>query len=156
MVQKPFWEFSVDEWDNMMAINLKGTFLPCKAVFPYMKEQKKGKIINITSTAVFLGIPFITPYTTTKGGIIAFTRELARELGDFNINVNCLSPGLTWTKASQDLIPAEEVTRNTGAMCFKRIEQPDDLPGAVMFLASEDSDFITGQTLVVDGGTFLH
>lgn len=153
---KPFTEISVEEWDKIMTVNLRGMFLCCKAVFPYMKEQGKGKIINISSGVNFKGVPYLLHYTTSKGGVVGLTRALARELGQFNINVNAIAPGLTMTEATYGL-SSEERTKNTVAQqSFKRPQMPDDLVGAMVFFASDDSNFITGQTLVIDGGTFMH
>lgn len=149
---KPFYDFTVDEWDRLMAVNLKGVWLCCKAVFPYMKDQMKGKIINIASETVLAGTPNMIHYVTSKGGVIAFSRVLAREVGRFNINVNTLSPGLTMTQASLDVVPDERIEMNVGGRCLKRREQPQDMVGPAIFLASADSDFITGQVVLVNGG----
>lgn len=156
IVRKSFYEFTVEEWDKLMSVNLKGMFLCCKAVFPFMKEQGKGKIVNIASGTAFLGVPNMIHYVTSKGGVIAFTRAMARELGDYYINVNTVAPGLTMTKAAMDGTQEERIEIAVAAQCFKRREQPEDLAGAVMFLSSEEGDFITGQVLVVDGGSTLH
>jgi len=153
-VFKPFYEFTVEEWDKLMAVNLRGMFLCCKAVFPFMKAQGKGKIVNITSTVAFEGIPGFIHYATSKGGVISFTRAMARELGDYNINVNAVAPGLAVTKASTH--SAAFYDQMAAMRCFKRREHPEDMVGAVTFLCSEESDFITGQTIVVDGGCTLH
>ena len=155
-VHKPFYEFTVEEWDKLMSVNLRGMFLCCKAVFPYMKERGKGKIVNISSNTAFLGVPFLIHYVTSKGGVIAFTRAMARELGDYNINVNAVAPGLTMTKAAVDMTSEAVIEWAVAAQCFKRRQQPEDLAGPVIFLSSEESDFITGQILVVDGGSILH
>jgi len=152
----PFWELSVEDWDKVMAVNVKGMFLCCKAVFPYMEEQKKGKIINISSISTLLGIPYLLHYTASKGAVIALTKSMAREVGEFNINVNCVAPGLVSNEPSKAQIPTQEFERDTSTKCFKRAQEPSDLVGTVMFLASEESDFVTGQTIVVDGGSFLH
>ncbi len=153
---KPFYEISVDEWDTLMAVNLKGVFLCCKAVFPFMKEQGKGKIVNIASAVAFSGIPYFTHYTTSKGGVIAFTRAMARELGDYNINVNAVAPGLILSQASLDMTPDEAIQKSIAKQALKRRQQPEYLLGVMVFLSSEDSDYITGQTIVVDGGSILH
>jgi NAD(P)-dependent dehydrogenase (short-subunit alcohol dehydrogenase family) len=153
---KPFYETSVEEWDKMMAVNLKGMFLCCKAVFPYMKKQQRGKIVNIASVAVLFAPPFTLHYNTSKGGVVVLTRTMARELGEFNINVNCVAPGLVWNEPSKGQIPEEEFKRDISTRCLKRAQQPEDLLGAVMFFSSKYSDFVTGQTLVVDGGSIMH
>ena len=156
IVTKPFYQISVDEWDSLMAVNLKGVFLCCKAVFPFMKEQGKGKIVNIASAVAFSGIPYFTHYTTSKGGVVAFTRAMARELGDYNINVNAVAPGVILTKASLDMQSEERIEMIIAKQALKRRQQPEYLLGVIMFLSSEESDFITGQTIVVDGGSIVH
>jgi NAD(P)-dependent dehydrogenase (short-subunit alcohol dehydrogenase family) len=157
--KKCFYEISESEWDQVMGVNLKGLFLCCKAVYPYMKQQGRGKIINVSSSTVFMGSPGFVHYVTSKGGIIAFTRSLARELGDDGISVNAVAPGLTVSDGVQGnptMYPEEALRLAAAGRCFKRNESPDDLTGVVAFLASDESDFITGQTIVVDGGAVLH
>ena len=156
VVSKPFYEITVDEWDKAMAVNLRGVFLCCKAVIPLMKEQGKGKIVNITSNVIFAGSPNITQYTTSKGGVLAFTRATARELGEYQINVNAVAPGLTETEAARSMEPEEVWEMTRAGVCLKRAEQPEDLVGTLVFLSSTESDFITGQTIVVDGGYVMH
>jgi len=153
-----FFDVSVQDWDKIMAVNVKGTFLCCKAVYPQMKKQQKGKIINISSGTCFTGVPFFIHYVTSKGGIIAFTRALAREVGNDGICVNTIAPGFTISEPVQQNPRYSEEARKMAASgrCFKRDEQPQDLLGTLVFLASEDSDFITGQTIVVDGGLALN
>jgi len=156
MSRGPFEEISVEEWDRLMSVNLKGLFLCARAVVPHMKEQGAGKIINISSGTVFFGSPQILHYVTSKAGVIGFTRALARELGEFNINVNAIAPGLTM---SMDDMPADMMARNEQrltARSLRRNEMPEDLVGTAIFLCSQDSDFMTGQTLVVDGGAQMH
>jgi NAD(P)-dependent dehydrogenase (short-subunit alcohol dehydrogenase family) len=156
--RKPFFEIPAGEWDRVLSINLKGMFLCSKAVYPYMKMQGKGKIINITSSTFFDGVPGFAHYVSSKGGIIALTRVMARELGDDNICVNAVAPGLTTTEVvkTSPMYPEEHLKTSSAKRCFKRTETPADLTGAVLFLASDDSDFITGQTLLVDGGASFH
>jgi 3-oxoacyl-[acyl-carrier protein] reductase len=153
---KPFYEITVNEWDKLMAVNLKGMWLCCKAVFPFMKKQKKGKIINVASAVAFSGAPEFIHYTTSKGGVVSFTRALARTLGEYNINVNAIAPGLIQTSATLDMAPPEVIEASIAGQCFKWRQEPEYLVGTVLFLASEESDFITGQTIVVDGGGILH
>ena len=123
-----------------------------------MKNQGKGKIINVASGVFFKGLPLFLHYVTSKGGVIALTRALAREMGDDNICVNAIAPGYTVTEVLQDDSIHDEAFINAVVMtrCFKRHELPEDLTGTIVFLASDDSDFITGQTIVVDGGATLH
>ncbi|MGH7827920.1 MAG: SDR family NAD(P)-dependent oxidoreductase [Candidatus Binatia bacterium] len=146
----PFWEMAVEEFDKAMAVNLRGVWLCAKAAVPYMQKQKQGKIINISSTVALTGNPNYIHYVTSKGGVIAMTRGMARELGDYNICVNAVSPGFTVTEGRQ-VDPEYERIRNQ-ARCFKRTQVEADLVGTVLFLASPDSDFMTGQLLNVDGG----
>lgn len=140
------------EWDRLMAVNLKGLFYCCRAVLPVMRKQKSGKIINIASGTVFSGSAGRIHYVTSKAGTIGFTRTLAREVGDDNIQVNVLAPGSTLSEES----PTEEIIRfrqaSAHGRALKRVQVPQDLVGAVLFLSSSLSDFITGQTLNVDGG----
>ena len=152
----PIEEITVEEWDRVMAVNLRGIFLTCKAVLPAMKRQGSGKIINISSGTAFNGSPTRIHYVTSKAGVIGFTRTLAREVGPHGINVNAIAPGSTLSEEN----PTEEIIQmlRSGVenRALSRVQVPADLVGAVIFFASSDSDFITGQTLVVDGGGTLH
>jgi 3-oxoacyl-[acyl-carrier protein] reductase len=150
---KHFTEIDQDEWDRVMRVNIKGAWLCTKAVVPEMRKQKKGKVINISSGTVFGATPGLLHYITSKAAIIGMTRGMARELGDDNICVNCVAPGMTWNEASRGMFSEERALRSAQRRCLKRLEQPDDLAGAVKFLVSDESDFITGQTILVDGGT---
>ena len=156
--KKPFYEISSEEWDQVLEINLKGTFLCCKAVYPHMKKQGKGKIINVSSSTFFAGVPYFIHYVVSKGGIIALTRALAREVGDDGICVNAIAPGLTISDAvrGNPMYPEGYLKVVASGRCFKRDELPEDLTGSIVFLASDDSDFITGQTILVDGGLVFH
>jgi NAD(P)-dependent dehydrogenase (short-subunit alcohol dehydrogenase family) len=156
--KKPFFEISSEEWDQVLGINLKGTFLCCKAVYPQMKKQGKGKIINVSSSTFFAGVPYFIHYVASKGGIIALTRALAREAGDDGICVNAIAPGLTVSEAvrGNPMYPEDYLKVAASGRCFKRNEIPEDLTGTILFLASDDSDFITGQTILVDGGLSFH
>jgi 3-oxoacyl-[acyl-carrier protein] reductase len=141
-----------EEWDRLMAVNLRGLFFCCRAVLPAMRQQKSGKIINIASGTVFAGSPGRIHYVTSKAATIGFTRTLAREVGDDNINVNCLAPGNTLSEEN----PTEQIIKfresSVGLRSLKRIQVPRDVVGAMLFLASPLSDFMTGQTVNVDGG----
>jgi NAD(P)-dependent dehydrogenase (short-subunit alcohol dehydrogenase family) len=141
-----------EEWDRLMAVNLRGLFFCCRAVLPTMRQQKFGKIITIASGTVFAGAPGRIHYVTSKAATIGFTRTLAREVGDDNINVNCLAPGNTLSEEN----PTEQMIKfresSVGSRSLKRIQMPQDVVGAMLFLASPLSDFITGQTMNVDGG----
>jgi 3-oxoacyl-[acyl-carrier protein] reductase len=140
------------EWDRLMAVNLRGLFFCCRAVLPAMRAQQSGKIINIASGTVFAGAPGRIHYVTSKAATIGFTRTLAREVGEHKINVNCLAPGNTLSEEH----PTDEMIQfresSVRLRTLKRIQMPDDVVGAMLFLASPLSDFITGQTINVDGG----
>lgn len=150
----PFWEMTVEEFDKAMAINVRGSWLCAKAAVPYMQKQKKGKIINISSSVALSGNPNYVHYVTSKGALIAMTRAMARELGEYNICVNTVSPGFTVTEGRQ-VDPEYERVRNQ-ARSIKRTQVEGDVVGTVLFLASSDSDFMTGQLLNVDGGGHFH
>ncbi len=150
----PFWEMEVPEFDKAMAVNLRGVWLCAKAVVPYMQKQKKGKIINISSSVALTGNPNYIHYVTSKGGVIAMTRAMARELGDYNICVNTVSPGFTVTEGRQ--VDAVYEKKRNEQRSFKRTQVEHDVVGTVLFLASSDSDFMTGQLLNVDGGSNFH
>jgi len=156
--RKGILEIPVDEWDRLMTVNLKGMFLCCRAVIPQMMKQQKGKIINMTSEVAFTGSRGMIHYVTSKGGVIGFTRSLAAELGAHNICVNAIAPGFTDSPASRAMI--DDISKyDVSRTPLRRLEQPGDLVGAVLavlFFAGDESDFITGQTLVVDGGRFMH
>jgi 3-oxoacyl-[acyl-carrier protein] reductase len=156
----PFWEIDTDEWDKVMKVNLKGTFLCARAVFPYMKAQGGGKIINISSGVVYFGAANLMHYATSKAGIIGMTRSMAREAGDYNIKVNCIAPGATQSYAPDEKEPYEERQKVLEMFLpkriLKRVETAEDCVGAAIFFASSDSDFITGQTLIVDGGEVMN
>lgn len=152
----PVEDLELDEWDRVLEVNLKGVFLCSKAAIPIMKRQRSGKIINIASGTFFSGSGNMPHYTTAKGGVVALTRVMARQLGEYGINVNCMTPGSTM---SEENVSAEVLKRREGSMdkrAFRRIETPADIVGTALFLASSDSDFITGQLLVVEGGGVMH
>jgi NAD(P)-dependent dehydrogenase (short-subunit alcohol dehydrogenase family) len=153
---KPFAEIAEADWDQMMSINVKGVWNCTKAVYPYMKAQGYGKIINIASTSVSMGAPYLLDYVTSKGAVAAMTRALARELGPDGIRVNSLAPGFTLSQASKDLL--EDSGNDTLAptvvamTCLGEAQTPPTLVGTAIYLSSELSDFVTGQILNVDGG----
>ncbi len=150
IARKPFFEITPNEWDAVMAVNLKGPWLCARAAFPHMREHG-GSVVNISSATFYSGSPLWAHYVASKGGVIGLTRALAREAGDYGIRVNAIAPGFTLTEASLRLIEdAAQYGVNRGAI--KRAQQTDDLIGALLFFASTDSDFVTGQTLGVDGG----
>ena len=154
--RRSWMEIPVDEWDRVMAVNLRGTFLCSRAVFPAMKEQGRGKIVNISSSRFFEGTPNRLHYTTSKAGVIGFTRALAREVGEFGITVNAVAPGLTASDTQVSSSSGNYLAARASGRAIDRVQVPEDLVGAVMFLSSPASDFMTGQTLLVDGGKVMH
>jgi len=152
--RKPFNEISEAEWDMMMSVNVKGTWLPTVAVFPFMKQAGKGKIINLTSEVFFTGSTGFVHYVATKGAIVGLTRALAIELGPHNICINAVAPGFTDTEASRTIASVEKY--DTSKTPLRRVGTAEDIVGATLFLCSDDADFITGQTMLVDGGRAMH
>jgi 3-oxoacyl-[acyl-carrier protein] reductase len=152
--RKPFNEISEAEWDMMMSVNVKGTWLPTVAVFPFMKQAGKGKIINLTSEVFFTGSTGFVHYVATKGAIVGLTRALAIELGPHNICINAVAPGFTDTEASRTIASVEKY--DTSKTPLRRVGLAEDIVGATLFLCSDDADFITGQTMLVDGGRAMH
>jgi 3-oxoacyl-[acyl-carrier protein] reductase len=155
MSRLPFDKVPVDEWDDLLDVNLKGAWLACRAVVPSMKALGYGKIINIGSASAFKGSVNRIHYVASKAGMLGFTKSLARELGPHGILVNCVAPGSTLSEVNPD---AETLELRRGALsgrAIQRVERPSDVAGVVAFFASPDSDFVTGQTLVVDGGSYM-
>ena len=158
LVMRPFTEIPLDEWRQVMDVNVASMFLTCRAVVPVMREQGGGKIVNISSGTPFRGVPFLLHYVTSKGAIVALTRALAKELGKDGIHVNCVAPGFTMSdgvKANPEVV---EKLRDVSvaARTIQRDQVPEDVAGAVVFLCTPAADFITGQTMVIDGGQYFH
>ncbi|MET0690148.1 MAG: SDR family oxidoreductase, partial [Candidatus Binatia bacterium] len=150
----PFYEISSEEWDRVSAVNIKGPFLCAKAVFPQMKEQRSGKIINISSSTAFWGTPNFLHYVASKAALIGMTRALAREVGEYGICINAIAPGLVDHEGQN--APKALTELQLKERSIKRLQTPEDLLGTLLFLASPDSDFMTGQTIVVDGGSIFY
>jgi NAD(P)-dependent dehydrogenase (short-subunit alcohol dehydrogenase family) len=154
--RKPFEEIESDEWDRMMAVNVRGSFECTKAVAPTMRSQKYGKIVNIASGTVFKGQTMLLHYVTSKGAIVAMTRSLARELGDDGIRVNTLAPGLVMSENVKNNWAPGQVQNTVNSRAIKRELTPEDMCGTLVYLCAPESDFVTGQVLVVDGGAVMH
>jgi len=156
VLKNPFWEITEEQWDRIIAVNLKGTFLCCQAAALYMRPQKSGKIINIASVAGKRGGGLLgnTAYAASKAGVLGLTKGLARELGAYGINVNAITPALTETEMTQTLSP-EKRAMIISSMALGRAGKPEDIANAVVFLASSLSDFISGEMMDVDGGLMM-
>jgi NAD(P)-dependent dehydrogenase (short-subunit alcohol dehydrogenase family) len=153
---KPFWETSYEEWNRMMGVNVGGVFLCCKYVKPLMERQGGGRIINISSDAIWKGYESQLAYFASKGAVAVMTRNLARELGPFNINVNHVAPGYTLSEAVLESSFMQGVRASVmAACCIKRDQHPEDVVGAVLFLCSPESACITGQSIVVNCGAIM-
>jgi NAD(P)-dependent dehydrogenase (short-subunit alcohol dehydrogenase family) len=155
---RPFTEIPLEEWRQVMDVNVASMFLTCRAVVPRMRERGGGAILNVSSGTVFRGVPFVLHYVASKGAVVAMTRALARELGKDGIRVNCVAPGFTMTESVQE---QEEVVRalrdvTIAARTIQRDQVPEDVVGAAVFLCTPAADFITGQTMVIDGGQYFH
>lgn len=153
--RRAFHEISPEEFDRVMSVNVKGPWLTARAVFPSMRERGKGKIINISSSSTYLGANRLAHYVASKMGIIGLTRVLAREMGTYNICVNAIQPGMTDSQVNKAITPPERHVAEAAERSIKRIQVPADLLGTLLFLASDGSDFMTGQTLLVDGGRYF-
>jgi len=156
LARRSFLEIPVEEWDRVMAVNLRGLFLCARAVVPSMRARGGGSVINIASSTFFKGVADFLHYTTSKGGVVGFTRSLARELGDSGIRVNAIAPGFTLSGQNERNISEDQKAANVRTRMLKRAQVPADLVGTVVYLASDDSAFVTGQTILVDGGSAVH
>jgi NAD(P)-dependent dehydrogenase (short-subunit alcohol dehydrogenase family) len=158
LAMRPFDQIPVDEWRQVMDVNVLSMFLCCRAVVPHMREQGGGKIVNISSGTPFRGVPFLLHYVTSKGAIVAFTRALAKELGTAGVLVNCVAPGFTMSDGVRAHPEVVEKLRDVSvaARTIQRDQVPEDVVGAVVYLCGPGSDFVTGQTIVIDGGQYFH
>jgi NAD(P)-dependent dehydrogenase (short-subunit alcohol dehydrogenase family) len=150
--KRPFTDITVEEWDRVLAVNTRGVWLGMRAVHPAMKAQGRGRVVNIASSTVHMGVPWFAHYTASKGAVIALTRSVAREVGADGITVNAVAPGLVETDATRALNDADYLAASAGRRAVPRAMEPGDLAPVVSFLCSEGSGFVTGQTLIVDGG----
>jgi NAD(P)-dependent dehydrogenase (short-subunit alcohol dehydrogenase family) len=155
---RPFERIPLEEWRRVMDVNVASMFLMCRAVVPVMREHGGGKIVNISSGTPFRGVPFLLHYVTSKGAIVALTRALAKELGKDNVLVNCVAPGFTMSAGVQSHPEVIEKLRDVSiaARTIQRDQVPEDVVGAVVYLCGPGSDFVTGQTIVIDGGQTFH
>jgi NAD(P)-dependent dehydrogenase (short-subunit alcohol dehydrogenase family) len=155
---RAFTEIPLEEWNRVMEVNVASMFLTSRAVVPVMREQGGGKIVNISSGTPFRGVPFLLHYVTSKGAIVALTRALAKELGKDGIHVNCVAPGFTMSDGVKSHPEVIEKLRDVSvsSRTIQRDQVPEDVVGAVVFLCTSAADFITGQTMVIDGGQYFH
>jgi len=152
LTMQPFDEIPLSEWEQVMRVNVTGAFLCARAVVPIMRESGWGRIINVSSATVSMGRPMYLHYVTSKAALIGFTRSLAREVGGDGITVNVVLPGATYSEVPRATVTEDQKSAIVAMQCIPRPEEPRDLEGAMVFLASEASGFITGQSLTVDGG----
>ena len=152
---KPFWEIESSDWDQVINVNLKGTFNTCKKALPWLKKSSTGRIINFSSAVVPMGRPNYLHYVSSKAGVQGLSRAMAREVGDFNITVNAILPGATVTEVARETVSPEQMKAMIQSRCIKRPQEVSDLTGVVGFLCSKEADFITGQSFVVDGGLIV-
>ena len=155
---RPFEQIPLEEWRKVMDVNVASMFLMCRAVVPVMRARGGGKIVNISSGTPFRGVPFLLHYVTSKGAIVALTRALAKELGKDQVLVNCVAPGFTMSAGVEAHPEVVEKLRDVSvsARTLQRDQLPEDVVGAVVFLCGPGSDFITGQSIVIDGGQTFH
>jgi 3-oxoacyl-[acyl-carrier protein] reductase len=150
--KKPFDELTVDEWDRMFAVNVRGTWLCCRAVAPSMKESGGGRIVNVSSMTVPGGVPLFLHYVASKAAIVGLTRALARELGEFGICVNAIAPDYVPHDPAYTAQQPEMAAAIANQRCFRRDMTADDLVGTLLYLVGPGAEFVTGQTLYVNGG----
>jgi NAD(P)-dependent dehydrogenase (short-subunit alcohol dehydrogenase family) len=155
---RSFEQIPLEEWRQVMDVNVASMFLTCRAVVPRMRERGGGRIVNISSGTPFRGVPFLLHYVTSKGAIVTFTRALAKELGGDEILVNCVAPGFTMSAGVEEHPEVVEALRDVSvsARTLKRDQMPEDVVGAVVFLCGPGATFVTGQTMVIDGGQYFH
>jgi len=158
LAMRPFTQIPLEEWNRVMEVNVASMFLTSRAVVPVMRERGGGRIVNISSGTPFRGVPFLLHYVTSKGAIVALTRALAKELGKDSIHVNCVAPGFTMSEGVKAHPEVVEALRDVSvaARTIQRDQVPEDVVGAVVFLCSPAADFVTGQTMVIDGGQYFH
>ena len=148
----PWYELPQEDWDRAMNVNVRGAFFCAAAVAPHMIGQKSGKIVNVGSASFWKPAPRLVHYIASKGGVIALTRALAIEFGESGVTVNSLSPGMTRTERVKQIYPAQVFEDYAAKRAIPRVEEPSDLVGTLMYLCSPASDFVTGQSFLVDGG----
>ena len=155
---RPFEQIPLDEWRRVMDVNVASMFLTCRAIVPVMRAAGGGKIVNISSGTPFRGVPFLLHYVTSKGAIVALTRALAKEVGKDNVLVNCVAPGFTMSAGveAHPEVVAKLRDVSVASRTLQRDQVPDDVVGAVIFLSGPGSNFVTGQTIVIDGGQTFH
>jgi 3-oxoacyl-[acyl-carrier protein] reductase len=156
LAMRPFWEIPAAEWDQLMAVNVRGVWLASKSVVPQMRKQGSGRIVNISSAVIWMGRPNYLHYVASKGAVVAMTRSMAKELGEFGINVNAITPGAVYTEVPRATVTPQQKEAIVAAQSIKRPAGTQDLEGTVVFLCSEDAAFVTGQTINVDGGMNFH
>ena len=158
LAMRPFTEIPLEEWRRVMDVNVASMFLTCRAAVPVMQAQGGGAIVNISSGTPFRGVPFLLHYVTSKGAIVALTRALAKEVGKDGVRVNCVAPGFTMSQGVLDNPEVLEKLRDVSvsARTIQRDQEPEDVVGAVVYLAGPSASFVTGQTIVIDGGQYFH
>jgi NAD(P)-dependent dehydrogenase (short-subunit alcohol dehydrogenase family) len=158
LAMRPFDQIPLEEWRRVMDVNVASMFLTCRAAVPVMRSAGGGAIVNISSGTPFRGVPFLLHYVTSKGAIVAFTRALARELGKDGVRVNCVAPGITMSDGVREHPEVLEALRDVSvaARTIQRDQEPEDVVGAVVYLSGPSAAFVTGQTIVIDGGQYFH